>query len=149
MPMRCPSTSFLTAALVAVFSLPAFAAGPSAEHSAACVAALQVEAEAMADAFRHGQTEVEPELVRRVQQGFAFIGTAYLQGIRDEEANRLLKAAEKAQQQLPAPELAARQAACRSEGTRLLEKANPLERAFVMKAAQRRVDRLKKPHTTG
>jgi hypothetical protein len=149
MPMRCPSTSFLTAALAAALSLPAWAGGPSAEHSAACVAALQVEAEAMADALRHGQTEVESELVRRVQQGFAFIGTAYLQGIRDVEANRLLKAAEDAQQLLPATELAARQAACRSEGTRLLEEANPLERAFVMKAAQRRVDILKKPHTTG
>jgi hypothetical protein len=105
MPMRCPSTSFLTAALAAALSLPAWAGGPSAEHSAAC--------------------------------------------IRDVEANRLLKAAEDAQQLLPATELAARQAACRSEGTRLLEEANPLERAFVMKAAQRRVDILKKPHTTG
>jgi hypothetical protein len=142
MPMRCPSPSFLTAALAAALSLSAWAAGPSAEHSAACVAALQVEAEALADELRHGRTEIEPELVRRVQQGFAFVGTAYLQGLRVEEANRLLRAAEQAQQLLPAPELAARQAACRSEGTRLLEKANPLERAFVMKAAQRRVDRL-------
>jgi hypothetical protein len=103
----------------------------------------------MADEYRSGKTEIEPELVRRVQEGFAFIGTAYLQGLREEEANRLLKAAQKAQESLPAAELAARQVACRTEGARLLEKANVVERAFVMKAAQRRVDKLKKPRATG
>lgn len=103
----------------------------------------------MADEYRNGRTDIEPELVRRVQEGFAFIGTAYLNGLREEEANRLLKAAEKAQETLPPAELAARQAACRAEGARLLENANVLERAFVMKAAQRRVDKLKRPRTTG
>ena len=83
------------------------------------------------------------------QQGFAFIGTVYLQGVRDEEANRLLKAAEKAQEGLAASELAARQAACRTEGAQLLKNANYLERAFVMNAAQRRVDRLKRPRPAG
>jgi hypothetical protein len=63
------------------------------------------------------------------QQGFAFIGTAYLQGVRDAEADRLLKAAEAAQKEIPVDELTARQAACRSEGARLLENANAIERA--------------------
>lgn len=97
----------------------------------------------MAQEFRQGKVEIEPELVHRVQQGFAFIGAAYKQGVRDEEANRMLKAAEKAQQSLPPKELEARQAACRAEGASLLAKANVIERAFVNHAAQRRVDRLK------
>ena len=130
-------------------AFPVRAAGPTPQHSAECVAALQAEAEAMADQYRRGRTEVEPELVRRVQQGFAFIGTAYLQGVRDAEADRLLKAAQAAQRDIPVAELTARQFACRSEGARLLEKANALERAFVVKAAKRRVDRMKQPRAAG
>jgi len=98
----------------------------------------------MAQQVRQGKAEVEPELVHRVQQGFAFIGAAYKQGVRDEEATRMLKAAEKAQESLPPAELSARQAACKSEGTRLLDSANVLERAFVEHAARRRVEKLKR-----
>ena len=133
--------ALLVAALAAIASWPA-AADPTPEHAAACVAALESEAEGMAQQFRQGKVEIEPELVHRVQQGFAFIGAAYKQGLRDEEATRMLKAAEKAQESLPAAELAARQAACRTEGTRLLDNANVLERAFVHHAARRRVDKL-------
>jgi hypothetical protein len=140
-------SSLILAAACGWAALPTHAAGPTPEHSAECVAALQAEAEAMADQYRRGRTEVEPELVRRVQQGFAFIGTAYLQGVRNAEADRLLKAAQAAQKDIPVPELTARQVACRSEGARLLEKANALERAFVVKAAKRRVDRMKQPRT--
>jgi len=122
-------------------------AEPTPQHSADCVAALEVEAIAMADQLRAGKTEIEPELVRRVQQGFAFIGVAYKQGLRKEEADKLLKQAEANTQTLPQDELAARQAACQAEGARLLANANFFERAFVAHAAQRRVDRLKKPKT--
>ena len=142
--------SALLLATFGAFALPtAHAAGPSPQHSAECVAALEADAERMADQYRSGRTEVEPELVRRVQQGFAFIGTAYLQGVGDAEADRLLRAAQKAQKDIPAAELAARQAACRTEGTRLLEQATALERAFVVKAARRRVDRMKRPRAPG
>ena len=140
---------FALAAACEAAALPARAAGPSPQHSAECVAALRVDAEAIADQYRRGRTEVEPELVRRVQQGFAFIGTAYLQGVRDAEADRLLKAAEAAQKEIPTAELTALQLACRSEGARLLEKANAVERALVVKAAKRRVDRMKSPRATG
>lgn len=133
---------FSFAALCAAAAGPA-AAEPTPEHAAACVAALEREAEGMAQQFRQGKVEIEPELVHRVQQGFAFIGSAYKQGVRDEEATRMLKAAEKAQESLSAAELAARQAECRAEGTHLLDHANVLERAFVQHAARRRVDKLK------
>jgi hypothetical protein len=124
-------------------------AEPTPQHAAACVAALESEAIGMAQQFRAGKAEVEPELVSRVQQGFAFVGAAYKQGLRGEEADHLLKAAEKAQEGLPPAELAARQAACRTEGAALLANANVLERAFVTRAAQRRVDKLKRPVSSG
>lgn len=148
-PDRIPSLNCMKhlslpiAALLLGACAPALA-DPTPEHAALCVAALQSEAEGLAQQFRDGKVEIEPQLVRRVEQGFAFIGSAYKRGVRNEEANRLLKAAQEAQQGLPAPELAARQAACRIEGAELLAKANALERAFVSQAAQRRVDKLKR-----
>ena len=109
------------------------------------MAALESQAEDLAERFRDGHPELEPALVELVQQGFAFIGTAWKQGLRDPEATRLLKAAEDAQKSLSPQELAERQAACRREGATLLARANIVERAFVQLAAQRRVDKLKRP----
>jgi hypothetical protein len=143
--MALRSAPFAFAGVLAVLGLHAHGQEqePTAEHSAACVAALEVEAIAMADQLRAGKTDIEPELVRRVQQGFAFIGVAYKQGLRKEAADKLLKEAEAKTQALPPDELAARQAACRAEGARILENANIFERAFVAHAARKRVDRLK------
>jgi plasmid stabilization system protein ParE len=139
--MKRPSLLVAMALLAA--AMPALA-DPTPEHAASCVAALESEAAALAQQFRDGDTQIEPELVRRVQEGFAFIGAAYQQGLRGEEADRMLKDAEKAQESLPPAELAARQAACRGEGSQLLAHANVIERAFVNRAAQRRVDKLKR-----
>ena len=135
--------SLVTLTLLLAAAAPA-SAEPTPVHAAACVAALESEAEGMAQQYRDGKLEIESELVHRVQQGFAFIGSAYKQGLRGDEAALLLKAAEKAQEDLPAAELAARQAKCRSEGADLLAHANFLEHAFVVRAAQRRVDKLKR-----
>ena len=137
--------------VLSLAALPAFLpasaqADPRAEHAAACVAALQREAEAMAEQLRAGRTEVEPELERRLQQGFAFVGTAYKQGLREEEANRLLKAAEQAQASLSPAELARRQAACRAEGAQLFANANVVEQAFLERAAHRRLQKFKRSH---
>jgi hypothetical protein len=132
------------AAVIGIGSAVTAGAEPTSQHAAACVAALQPVAEVLAHEYRSGKVEVESELLTRVQQGFAFIGVAYKQGLRKEEADQLLKEAEKAQEQLSAEELAARQSACSSEGAQLLANANPLERAFVVGAARRRVDKLKR-----
>jgi hypothetical protein len=143
MVRRIALTATAAALVLAGGAARAQDAEPTPQHSAACVAALEVEALAMADQMKAGHPEIEPELVRLVQQGFAFIGIAYKQGLRKEEADRLLKQAEADTQTLPPPELSARQQTCRAEGARLLENANAFERAFVRLAAQRRVDRLK------
>jgi len=116
---------------------------PTPQHSADCVAALEVAAKAMAEEMQNGKPELEPELVRRLQEGFAFIGTAYKQGLRKEEADKLLKSSEEAVKSLPPAELEARQQSCRAEGAQLLQRANFFERAVVTHAAQRRVDKYK------
>lgn len=143
--MKHASSLALALVLLLAAAAPTASAEPTPEHAATCVAALESEAEGMAQQYRDGKLEIEGELVHRVQQGFAFIGAAYKQGLRGEEADRMLKAAEKAQEGLAAAELAARQAKCRSEGAALLADASFLERAFVVRAAQRRVDKLKRP----
>lgn len=125
-------------------------ASPGAEHAATCVAALQREAQALSAQLRSGRVEVEPELRRRLQQGFAFVGVAYKQGLRQEEADRLLHAAEEAQEHLSEAELSKRQAECRAEGTELLARANVVEQALVERAADRRLQKLKRtiePHS--
>ena len=137
---RHPATCI--AFLLAAATLSAHA-DPSPEHAAQCVAALEVEAEGLAQQLRNGKADIEPLLVQRVQQGFAFIGAVYKQGVQNDDATRMLKEAEKAQESLPPADLSARQAACRAEGGQLLANANFLERAFVTRAAQRRVDKLK------
>jgi hypothetical protein len=144
---RLARTAFASAALTLLAAGAAAqpVADPTPQHSADCVAALEVEAKAMAEEMQHGKPEVEPELVRRLQEGFAFIGVAYKQGLRKEEADKLLKSSEEAVKALPPAELSARQHACRLEGARLLQSANFLERAFVAHAAQKRVDKYKQP----
>jgi hypothetical protein len=139
--MRAALASALLVLLAPVAG--AQAAEPTPQHSADCVAALEVVAKAMAEEMQNGKPELEPELVRRLQEGFAFIGTAYKQGLRKEEADKLLKSSEEATKALPPAELAERQQACRAEGAQLLEHANVLERAIVAHAAQRRVDKYK------
>src|SRR5690242_5085297 len=137
----------LASALFALLAPGAAAqpAEPTPQHSADCIAALEVAAVAMAEQMQHGQPELEPELERRLQEGFAFIGIAYKQGLRKEEADKLLKSSEEAVKAMPPADLTERQHACRLEGARLLQNANVLERAFVAHAAQKRVDKYKQP----
>ena len=79
----------------------------------------------------------------RLTQGAAFVGDSYLHGAANEaQARALIDQAELDQRKLPPAELAARQAACASEATRLLARSNPLERAVVKRLARKRMDKL-------
>ncbi|MFL6664415.1 MAG: hypothetical protein ACJ8G7_19750 [Rhizobacter sp.] len=120
-------------------------AEPTPARSAACVAALKARAEPLAQRLRNGDNAVEPTLMPIVTASFAFIGSAYKQGLRDREADELLRKAEDAQTKVPPAELARTQDACQREGQQLLADANVFERQFVLHAARRRVDRLRKP----
>lgn len=140
----CPAMRTLLLALVLPLALPATAvAAPDPAHSAACAAALKVRANELAALVRAGRATLEPTLVATVENGLAFVGTAYLQGVSRERADALLEAALREQESMPPPQLQQRQARCSVEGAKLLADANALERAFVAAAARRQVQRLK------
>ena len=138
----------LALALAAVL-LPVLAASARAEPSARdrqaaqCVAALDAGTDDLVRQVKAGQDAARKPLLDRLTAGASFIGEAYLHGDASEsQARALVNQAEIEQRRLSPAELAARQAACASEGVRLLAAANPLERAVIKRVAKRRMDRL-------
>jgi hypothetical protein len=112
-------------------------------HAAQCVAALQVNSEALAAKVKGGDESARPLLQSRIESGAAFVGDTYLHDDQDEgRARGLANDALEKQKALSAPELAARQATCADEGAKLLADANGLERAVVRRVAKRRMDKL-------
>ena len=112
-------------------------------HTAACVAALEISTDELASQVKAGRKDLQPLLRQRLDAGAAFIGTAYLNGDRDEaRAQALLAAALKAQTALPKAELAARQARCTQEGAKLLADSNFVGRAVVARLAKKRMQKL-------
>lgn len=112
-------------------------------HTAECVASLDVKANALARQVKAGKTELRPSLFATLDAGAAFIGHAYLQGDRDEARSQaLLNVALEAQKTLSDADLAARQATCGEEGTRLLAETDLIGRAIVSRLVQRRMQKL-------
>jgi hypothetical protein len=109
-------------------------------HTARCVAALDLSTRHLAEQVKAGKDEMRPLLLARLKSGAAFVGSAYLAGARDEgRSHALLDSALAAQKALPESELAARQAACDDEGTRLLSRTNAIEREVVSRVAAKRM----------
>jgi hypothetical protein len=123
-------------------------AGPAAPtdrelHLASCVAALEANTDALVKQVKAGREDLRPLLQERLQDGVAFIGTAYLHGERDKaRAQALLTDAREAQKALPAEELSARQDACAAEGSKLLSGANVIERLVVWRLTGNRMKKL-------
>jgi hypothetical protein len=119
-------------------------ASPTPQRAALCVAALKHRADALAAKLDPKEPQVEVELTRVLEHGFAFIGDAYLHGMRDKEkAEALLKAAEQAQVGLPPAQMAQRQAGCMVEAQHLLAEAGSIGRLVVAHAAKKRLTKLK------
>lgn len=138
----------LWAAAVPAFPVQAVAGEADAvffERAASCVAVLERDAVALAGRYQAGERGVKPALVKLTEQGFSFIGRAYLRGLRKEEADRLTGQAKQAQKTLPAEALAQLSAACQAEGARLYAEAGSLERMLVSNRAKARVDKLLAP----
>ena len=119
-------------------------AAPSSAHCAECVAALKARAEPLAQRLKRGDNSAEAPLLPIVTASYAFVGTAYKQGVRSPQAEELLRSAEKAQADLPPDELQKLQDACQLEGEQLLKDANYFERAFVNQMVRSRMDRLRR-----
>jgi hypothetical protein len=134
----------LAAALLALAG-PAGAADPTPQdrRAAQCVAALEASADDLVRQVKAGTDAARQSLLDRLTQGAAFVGDTFLHGGANEtQARALIEQAEADQRQLPPAELAARQAACAHEATRLLAQSNALERAVVRRLARKRMDKL-------
>jgi len=139
----------LTIALLSISGLWLMQAAAASEpsprdlHAAQCVAALEVNTEDLAQQVKSGQEVSRPVLLERLVSGTAFVGDTYLHGNSDEkQARDLASKALEAQKSLPAPELAARQAACADEGAKLFASSNGLQQVVVKRLAKKRMDKL-------
>jgi hypothetical protein len=128
--------------LLALAGAPA-RAQPNPAQAAYCVAALKARAEPVAERVRHGEPTAEAQLLPIVTASFAFIGTAYKQGVRQAEADQLVSQAERVQSEMTPAELGQIQDTCQRQGQQLFDQANYFERKFVSRAAHSRIGRLK------
>jgi len=141
----------LAIAFLSLAGLPLARAQPAAEpaplprdlHAAECVAALEVNTQDLAKQVKAGNDNPRQLLQNRLIAGTAFVGDTYLHGNADEkQARALANQALEAQKHLPATELTARQLACATEGAKLYDDSNGLEKAVVKRLAMKRMDKL-------
>jgi hypothetical protein len=136
-----PAVLALSAGLIAG---PADAADADAEafyqRASACAAAMQFDQLALVARARSGDTGVRPELLQLTKLGFAYVGEAYLKGLRDPRGSDMLKAATAEQKDWPAERHAALVAQCRVEAQKVYDGAGLWQWAIDNKASKR-VDR--------
>jgi hypothetical protein len=133
------------AALSPAQAQPAAEPAPSPRdlHAAECVAALEVNTQDLAKQVKSGSESSRQLLQDRLIAGTAFVGDTYLHGNADEkQARALANQALEAQKRLSAAELTARQLACATEGAKLYDESNGLEKAVVKRLAKKRMDKL-------
>ena len=112
-------------------------------HAAECVAALDVNTQALAKQVRAGKEAARALLLDRLVAGTAFVGDTWLHGNSDEkQARALANEALEAQKRLPPAELTARQVACTAEGRQLYDDSNGLEKVVVKRLAKKRMEKL-------
>jgi hypothetical protein len=132
------------ALLAAVPAPPAFAAdgGDEAfyERASACAAAMQFDQFALVGRARSGDRSVRPALFEITRLGFAYVGEAYLKGLRDPRGGQMLKAAMAEQKDWPAPRHTAMVAECRAEARKIYD-GSGLWKVLIDNKANKRVDR--------
>jgi hypothetical protein len=111
-------------------------------HASVCVAVLKRDALALRDSAAAGDAGKRAEMVSLTEIGFAFVGTAYKDGLRKPLADQLLDEAEATQRHQSEQALGQLAASCRTEGAQLLDDASFLERLLVRNRAAARVDKL-------
>jgi len=129
---------------LAMFAGPAAADGADDEafyqRASACAAALQFDQLALVAKARGGATDVRPELLHLTKLGFAYVGRAYLRGLRDPRGSEMLKAATAEQKSWPEARHKTLAAQCRVEAQKVYDDAGLWQWALDSKAAKR-VDR--------
>ena len=100
-----------------------------------CVAALERE---IKSGLHAGATTTELDRwQRRAESAFAHTGQAYLDGLSEQQAKPLLRAAETAVASWPTDRLARHTQACHTQGQALFEQASSLQQWVVRRSAQR------------
>jgi len=142
-----PAHRFATAALTL---LAALAAAPARAGNAAdeafyqraseCAAAMQVDQFALVARARQGEPNLRPALFELTKLGFAYVGEAYLKGLRDPRGSDMLKAAMAQQKDWPAARHQALVAECRAEAQKVYDNSG-MWKMLVDNKASKRVDR--------
>ena len=110
------------------------------QRASDCAAAMQVDQYALVARARSGETDVRPALFEITKLGFAYVGEAYLKGLRDPRATDMLKAATAQQKDWPATRHKAMVAECRVEAQRVYDNSG-MWKMLVDSRANKRVDR--------
>ncbi len=111
------------------------------QRAATCAAAMQIDQLALANRARAGDAEARPQLLQLTKLGFAYVGTAYLRGLRDPRGSDMLKAATAEQKDWPAARHTALAAECHAEAQKVYDNAGSMGQWLVDKKATKRVDR--------
>ncbi len=110
------------------------------QRASTCAAAMQFDQLALVAKARAGATDVRPELLVLTKLGFAYVGEAYLKGLRDPRGSDMLKAATAEQKGWPAARHTALVAECRVEAQKVYDNAG-LWKWPIDSKASKRVDR--------
>ena len=105
-----------------------------------CAAAMQFDQFALVARARSGETGLRPALFDLTKLGFAYVGEAYLKGLRDPRGGEMLKAASAEQKDWPAARHQALVAECRAEAQRVYDNSG-MWKILVDNKANKRVDR--------
>ena len=136
--------------IAALALLGGFAAAPALAGDAAdeafyqraseCAAAMQFDQFALVARARQGEPNLRPALFEITKLGFAYVGKAYLKGLRDPRGSNMLKAATVQQKDWPAARHQALVAECRAEAQKLYDNSG-MWKLLVDNKANKRVDR--------
>jgi hypothetical protein len=148
---RLPGLSSSVPRGLALVALAWTLAGPAAaaddadeafyQRAATCAAAMQVDQLALANKARAGDEEAHAQLLQLTRLGFAYVGTAYLHGLRDPRGSDMLKAATAEQKSWPAARHTALAAECHVEAQKVYDNAGGMWQWAIDKKAKSRVDR--------
>ena len=105
-----------------------------------CAAAMQFDQFALVARAREGDKSVRPALFDITKLGFAYVGEAYLKGLRDPRGGDMLKAASAEQKDWPADRHAAMVRQCRVEAQQIYDDSG-VWKMLVDNKANKRVDR--------
>jgi hypothetical protein len=136
--------------IAALALLGGFAAAPALAGDAAdeafyqraseCAAAMQFDQFALVARARQGEPNLRPALFELTRLGFAYVGEAYLKGLRDPRGSNMLKAAAAQQKDWPAARHQALVAECRVEAQKVYDNSG-MWKMLVDNKANKRVDR--------